>query len=227
MKRALIGLLLGCVTMGLGSVATAGDNDQVGIAIHLGALVTKDLCLNAPNVTSSTIVTSGTVGPAFGAWVLVCNGSDSTGIAGVEYGITYNSTALQGVDVFGWNACGSLEFPGAGYPNAGGDNIVTWDPINNCQNVNSEPFVPKTVVAMVGQLYVIAYSPDQLTIVPAVRSGFAKVADCASSEDIVSGQVPTHMGFVEFGGGAGYSPCGQPTPVENTTWGNIKNAFGN
>lgn len=236
MKRALIGLLLGCLmTMGLSTVALAGgDNAQASISLHISSHNAKVNCTNPPSMTNSTMVTEvcGAPGTVYDVWFLVCNGSDSTGIAGMEFGINYNGLESMGLDVSSWLSCGDLEFPQgdgvpggiADWPEAGSGNIITWDRLLNCQIENSEPLVPNTVIAVGGVMTVVAYGPDQLLITPRPVSGFAKVANCNATEDRLDGLVPSHLGIAGFCM-PGYNACALPTPTESTTWGRVKQQY--
>lgn len=235
MKRALIGLLLGCfMTMGLSAIALAGgDNDRAAISVHITPMVQKLPCNSLPTPTAKTMVTevSCTAPEGYSIWILVCNASDSTGIAGMEFGIQYDGVVASGIDVDSWNMCADLEFPqgdGAGpdldWPQAGTGTIITWDRLVNCQNTLSEPYAPYTVVAIAGALNVWAYGPDQFSITTRPVSGYAKVANCKASEDRIDGLVPSHLGIGGFCM-SGWNPCGAPTPVEATTWGRVKQQY--
>ena len=115
MKRALIGLLLGCfMTMGLSAVALAGgDNARAAISVHITPMVTKLPCNSQPVRPRYTMVTETTCYDpnGYSIWILVCNASDSTGIAGMEFGINYDGDLASGIDVDSWNLCADLEFP--------------------------------------------------------------------------------------------------------------------
>lgn len=230
MKRALVGLLVACVTVGIASVASATDNPEAAISVHLTPPVAiAKTCDNIPVVESKTIETGVCGAPLDGytAWVLVCNGSDSLGVAGMEFGINYDGALDSGVDVEAWVLCADLEFPSVDWPDAGSGSIVTWNSLSNCQDTPSEPFVPRTVVAIAGALHLTYYSPDFLTITPRPVSGKIKVANCNAAEEDLTGLVPSHAGIGSFCYGDGYNPCGGPTATETTTWGNIKQQFNN
>jgi len=231
MKRALVSILLGCIALGLPSLVMAFDNDQAAIVAHItpsGAFS----CV--PPVTSASVVTAATdgsgctqgIGSRWDVWLLVCNGSDSTGIRGAEFGIDYNPNPYGGLYVNGWTLCADQDFPDANWTPTGGtsspaSDVITWIPAN-CNIVNSEPYVPYTVVAVMGALDVFLYSPDILSIVPKPQSGRVEIADCAGAQESILGKVPSHLGFSEFCAGPGYNPCGLPTSTEPTTWGRLK-----
>ena len=177
-----------------------------------------------PGVTAPTLVyQTPQSSPAnfFWTYLLTCNGSDSTGIAGMEMGIQY-PTSIQ---VYNWVSCANLQFPDGIWPNSGGSNLLTWT-LANCNNDRSEPAVPRTVIAIGGYFYMGAYGPSQMFVTPRPVSGRAKVADCSSREDDLTFAVPSHLGVAGFAGAAGYNPCGAPTAVAPSTWSGIKTLIG-
>ncbi len=244
MKRALVVLLFGCLTLGVASLAVADPditNFQAAISVHVTPVVTKNVCTtNQPHPTSATMVTdvqdpngcTGGLGSSdYSIWILVCNANDSTGIAGMEFGISYDGAATSGIDVQNWSLCGDLDFPSGGsdgqptWPADGSGNIITWAYDTNCQQTLSEPYVPNTVVAIGGALNVSLYSPDLFSITPRPVSGFLKVANCHRAETNLTGVVPSHAGAASFCTGGSYNPCGAPTPAKETTWGKIKQQY--
>jgi len=230
MKRALLVLICGCLVVGVAPAVYAGvTNASACISTHIGPSITKLPCDNQPSLNRFNIVTRVDVGvncldEDWNIWLLVCNGSDSLGIAGMEFGIDYDGALGSGMDVNAYTLCGDLEFPNPNFPDAGTGNIITWIPQTNCQDQNSEPFVAGSVIAIGGVLNVQLYSPDQLSITPRPVSGFAKVADCNSAETNITGLVPSHLGVAGFCM-PGYNPCFAPTPVEDTTWGRLKGKY--
>jgi hypothetical protein len=233
MKRALVALLFGCMALGLTSLAYAGNNSQASIVLHVAPYVQKNQCTSVGPLTNATIVTEATCDTtdAFTVYLLVCNGSGNedpanpgTGVAGLQCGITYDGMVGAGVDVDSWTLCADLDFPDANWPNAGGGTTITWDPNTNCQIQNSEPYVPNTVIAVAGAFNVFLNGPDVMAVIPRPVDGRAKVADCNAAEDDITGKVPSQLGQAGFCL-TGYNPCGLPTPVENTTWGNIKKSY--
>jgi hypothetical protein len=253
MKRALLGLLIGCLTMGLASIAMAGENAIAGISLHVTDVVFKNPCLNAPVLDGpDDIDTEGWPCPqsaknlaSFSVWLLVCNGSDSLGVAGLECGIEYNGLLGQGIDIDSWTPCGDLEFTSGGWPAPGSGNIVTWDPVDNCQIESSVPdtVLNHMVIAVAGVFNVTLYGKDEFQITPRPVSGRAKIADCAAVEDDITDAVPSQLGMASFcrgntGGGGGYNfcerldygamaaaPLWRGLPVETTTWGRIKGKY--
>jgi hypothetical protein len=152
MKRALLGLLVGCLTLGLASVVMAGNNDQAGVSLHVTKPPTKATRCDADAPSwhkqggraidpRGKSCFQGQTGD-FDVWVVVCNGSDSIGVAGVEFGINYDGAQFSGIDVSAWRNCGDLEFPQAGWPDAGTGNIVTWDPDGGPNPIPGGPPIP-------------------------------------------------------------------------------------
>lgn len=234
MKRALVTVLFGCLALGLSSFAIAGNNSQAAIAVHIGAPVTKNLCGTAPALTAASVVAevddaeSCTIGE-YTLYILVCNGSsvggfepEGTGVAGMEFGINYGPEITFG----GEARCSDLEFPSADWPDAGSGTILTWAPGSNCQSTPTEPFVPNTTIAIGYAFGVYTTGPAVFSITPRPITGQAKVSDCNAAEDELTALVPSHLGVGGFCT-SGYNPCGLPTPVEESTWGAIKQQFGN
>jgi hypothetical protein len=234
MKRALVAILFGCMTLGLASLAMAFDNDQAAIVAHitphLSQVCTPGAQGGGMGLTGNTLVTgvndgsgcNDNIGGArWDVWLLVCNGSDSLGVRGAEFGITYNPDPFGGLYGIGWNLCADQNFPEPGWPSPDRGNTITWIPAS-CQIQNSEPFVPQTVIAVMGSVDMITYDPDVLQIIPKPLSGRAEIADCNGAQESILGNSPSHLGFSEWCLGPGYNPCGLPTATEPTTWGRLK-----
>jgi hypothetical protein len=174
------------------------------------------------------VVKGGLFPDAYYLFVVVTDGDREGGIAGVEFGIDYNGANRQGVDLYSWASCGTMEFPMAGWPAPGTGTLVTWDSENKCQR--DEPGGAGTgVMAVAGYFYVAAYSSDKFKLTVRSNSGFAKVASCEAEENIVEGSTVhftnSHLGYVSFSENAqdaGYNPCGLSKPKEETTWSDVK-----
>jgi hypothetical protein len=212
--------------VGSPSLALAGaTNDPASIAFHITNRPAKAICASAPALTAAAVQPqlndgSGCTTGAYTVWAIVCNGSDSLGVAGVGFGIQYGPNLL----VDSWTRCGDLEFSQAGWPGPGTGNIITWAPGTNCQDTPSEPFAPGTVIAVAGAFNVTLYGPDQLAAIARPGAGNASVADCSAAETVVSGAFPSHLGIAGFCR-PGYNPCNAPTPVRETSWGRIKSQY--
>ena len=228
MKRVLASALVaGLAVLALSTDSNAGPNANAKIQLHLLAPTTKSQCtrLSATPPCNGVIVQGNLYPQLYYAYVLVTDGNAQAGIAGLQFGIAYNGTTGAGVDIYSWTLCATLEFqqPSPVWPSNGGGNLITWDSTNRCQVF--EPGGAGTgVVADAGYFYLGAYNPDVLAITVRPVDGVAKVASCVAEEDIVAG-TPSHLGTAGFGGQPGYSPCGLITPVQSTTWSNVKSIY--
>lgn len=253
MKRALLGLLIGCLTMAFAaSGALAGENAQAGIAFHIDKKIvtTKGwiACDNAPdfftggrpqgaqafNVKEANC--PGDFGD-FNVWVVVCGGSDSVGVAGVEYNIEYDYATGSGVDVQVWSSCTDLQFPSANFPYSPMSGTVqTFDRITNCQRQSEvtdlgskTEILPYTVYAVLGYMRVHVYGADEMKAAPRYVTGKLKVADCESKEDDVTARMESRGSATFCTNRKGYNPCYSPAGLgtEPTTWGKVKTLYGN
>jgi hypothetical protein len=238
MTRVLVGLLLcSALVFSAGAALAApigpGDNGQANLNLHVGPVLAKGAC-EAGKLPCASLVTHGDlatplVGPFYYVYAVVENGSDSTGIGGVEFGVQYDGAVGSGVDIFDWTLCADLEFPmdTPAWPASGSGDLITWDGVSNCQKTPSSP--KYSVVAVAGYFYMGAYSNDCLYTTVRPVSGRAKVANCKAFETIIDGKSPSHLGAASFGPappcGMGYRPCGAPTPVQKSTWGTIKSIY--
>jgi hypothetical protein len=231
MKRILVPLLAGCSTLVLSAPAPAGNNSQASIAVHIGPGTQKNLCDAAGSLTASTVVSEvqpGNCGTGldYNVYVLVCNGSsvgnfvpEGTGVAGAEFGIQYG----PGLTIQASARCADLDFPSADWPDPGSGTVATFSD-TNCQSAPSEPFVPNSTIALLYGFNVFLTGPEQFSITARPASGLAQVADCDAVEDDITSEAPSHLGIGGFCA-SGYSPCGLPTPVEESTWGRVKSQF--
>lgn len=199
------------------------------IMLHLTARTTKSACLVRP--ACAEIKTNGGLYPnVYFAYLLASVSGTSFSIGGVQCGISYNSAAGAGVDVFSWATCATSDLPTGGWPASGGGNRFLWDPVNHCQT--SEPGGAGTgVVATAGYFYMAAYTPDLLRVTPRPSDNRASILDCTGGELTVAENPPqpSPFGTINFttGGTApGYAPCGAAVPVRITTWGGIKALYG-
>jgi hypothetical protein len=241
MKRVLAtAVLAGIATVALSTGAHAAGNANAKIMLHALSLTTKNQCTRPANLpadcTGYNVSNQPLYPPSLYTYLLVVNGSQAEGVAGVQCGIAFNGTPGAGVDVFGWTLCATLEFASTGWPQAGGGNLITWDSVTRCQTTQTNALVG--VVAVAGYFYMGAYSNDVMRVTPRPVDGFAKVANCGSVEDIPYGGAPgevatdgeTFLGAVGFGpGSTGINPCGRerPVAVAPTTWSGVKNLLSN
>jgi len=229
MKGLASTVLLGALVVGFAGSAEAFDNERAAIALHIApanSYTGTQIChppLTAPTlvVQVPTVTVDNEVGPFYWTYMLACNGSDSTGLAGMEFGIQYPPSIV----IYGNTNC-TYGYESTGWPASGGGTLIVWASGPNCQNVLSEPGVPHTVIGFGGYFYMAVYAPSQMSITPRPNSGFAKVADCSSREDDLTGLVPSRLGMAGFGGLPGYNPCVSPVTVTPSTWSGIKNLGG-
>jgi len=231
MKRALLGLLVACTTLGLASVALAGENANAAISLHVTKPTTKAAqCGSFAYRTDQTnpFDVKGQPCPhglgAFDVWVVVCNGSDSVGIAGAEYGIAYDGALGSGADVESWRSCSDLEFPSDDWPASGSGNLQTYA---DCQVTDLYPTLTKAAFAVLGVLHVTAYGQDKLEITPRPVTGYLKVADCQAIEDDLTSAAVSRKGAATFcSNRQGYNFCKYGVLAGGqTTWGNLKNLY--
>jgi hypothetical protein len=236
--------------MGLASVVMAGENADAGISLHITdrGLLPFPVCIaGSPTflddegrpkggkaIVSKVTDCGGNNGiGSWDVWVVVCNGSDSVGVAGVAFGIEYDLSTGSGIDVLGWTSCGDLEFTSGGFPQGGG-NVVTWEPTFNCQLQNREEDnqgneVRNSVIAVAGAFRVFLLGGDQMEIVPHQNDGRLKVLDCVAREDDLTDAAKNRGGQAAFCTGRQYNFCrrGAMAGTQETTWGNIKTLYEN
>ncbi len=235
--RFFLALLTLCL-LAAPNVLVAGTQDLAVIAVHVQAHASKasDICgpLNPNNqgLGCASYTTEWPTHSGADVYIVVAGADPGPGIAGVSCGIA----ADPNVGIFGWKLCADLEFPNSGWPASGAGNRITWTPLTNCQVTSPAGL---SVHAVAGALYVYAYGDGQLILTPndGINPPEYKVADCASSESELqySENFPPSIGF---GGVGGWNPCGCPfigkpgvasvpgcSPVQVTTWGNIKAGY--
>lgn len=230
MKRVLATAILACFALvAVTTMANAAGNNNAKIMLHGLSVTTKSQCTRTQNVPATCAgYDAGVNLPLYPSlrylYLLAVNGSQAEGIAGIECGIATTADFA----VYNWALCATLEFqtPGTPWGANGSGNLITWDSVNKCQvggNANIG------AVAVAGYFYCAGYAPTCVTVTPRPVSGFAKVANCASIEDIVyvGDDAHTFLGRACFGGTGGINPCGRQNvvPVENATWSGVKTIF--
>lgn len=242
MKRVLASVLLaGIALVGLSTGANAAGNADAKIMLHALPLTTKNQCNRTGVNTNLQLDCAGydnginnkALYPTYHyAYLLVVDGDLTPvngGIAGMQCGIAFDPAANSGVDVFGWSLCATLEFSSTGWPQSGGGNLITFNTsLPQCTLPPGNANIG--AVAVFGYFYMGAYTPDLMRVTPRPVDGLAKVANCASFEDIVfvgANDGETFLGAIGFGR-PGINPCGRERPVgvENSTWSGVKNLVG-
>ena len=217
------------LTCFLSAVALAGTQDQAKLALHY--MGTCDLCqpdycgaFFTPNIPCSEYNTdyffSGiviTIG-----YLVLAHGDSTSGVAGVQFGITHSPS----FSVLNWYLCGDAEMPhdsnaGESWPSPGSGNRVTWDPDTNCQRNVIED---EGVHVVVGALSIYTYAAGTFSVTPdsTLANPTFIVTDCLGEESFSSAQGGV-IGYME----EGFNPCLDSTPVEPSTWGQIKARYGN
>lgn len=210
-------------------------DDQPKLLLHARGATIKAVCRDAGSLSDCrTAVTNAQVakdvtGPFYFVYLLVAEGflrgaplgGTDLGLAGFQCGIQYNPLPSQGVDVFSWALCATLEFHLPDWPQPGSGNLVTWDPVNICQLGE---------VGVAGYFYCAAYGPDVMQLIPRPVDGKARVADCnAFPYELTTADLGS-VRFTPQGQAAGCNPCVQscamPAPVARATWSQIKGLLG-
>ena len=138
-RGAPLALLVAGALLVAAGPAGARGNDDARLALHLLPVQPGNACGSAAaRPGCGGVLTAGQTEPhEYFAYVLVMKGNATEGIAGLQFGITYDGAPTRGVDIYYWNSCTTLQFPMANWPGAGSGNLLTWDPNVKCQR--SEP----------------------------------------------------------------------------------------
>jgi hypothetical protein len=183
----------------------AGPNENAKMILHIVPVVKKTPvgCGNPLPKEPTAVRTAGAVDPqGYYAYVLVTDYDVRRGLAGVQFGISYDDSANYGVDILSWQSCALYEWPMDGWPASETGDLLTWNQAEDCQ---------EKVPLPVGFFYVIAYSPDRLKLIPRPVDGLSRVAVCGieagmNGTDLLDSLFPENLGWVDFGGGKGYNP---------------------
>jgi len=208
-RRYALGLVA-ALLLGVPTVqSSAGPNQDATLILHLVPVdsLKRPSCKAHGISDCKEVITSGELEVEYYAYLMAANLDTATGIAGVQFGISYDDSVGRGVDVLeaGWQYCTLLEWPTPDWPRANTGDLLTWHQNTDCQH--SSPVV-------VGYFRLIAHSPDRFRIIPRPVDNLACVSACGmntinSSEKIDNLKVE-NLGWVDFGGyggGKGYNPC--------------------
>jgi len=125
-----------------------------------------------------------------------------TGIAAIEFGLSYDDATQSGLDVFQWFGCARQEIPAPDWPAPGSGNMLLWGQGGECQPGSQ---------AIAGYFHCGAYSADVLRFVPHPASEALRVVDCAGTATVLDPDGPlAPVGTAMFsaeGTEAGLDPC--------------------
>ena len=206
-------------------IAGAATRD-VTIGLYLTDARGTCTAINPVGCTEEAQVTGALFTPYY-AVLAVFNGDPDLGIAGVSCGIDYDGGVGSGVDVVEWTLCtDGLQFPNGGWPEPGAGNRITWNNVEGCQT--NEPD-GDGVTAIAGFFYVIAYSDDRMSVIENRRLDSGPefvVTECNPPVEfpLDPENRAGWLGFSDSGGEEGKLPCVEKSA---TTWGRIKNTYGN
>ena len=198
MKILAIALAL---TLILSVAATAGQNPNAKVAVHVQAYNSKLNCSGLPVVMDcSDIVTTFSASYSFHGMPVFF---DLYGATTIEYGLMWPDWAYS----VAFTNCADLVIGGIAWP---GDNIShAWQ---TCQ-------IQYAVIGGYGWWYADVGSAGHICPVPHSESGFLGVIDCNFAED-----VPMCVFCAGVEGAMGDDPC-EPTATEASTWGGIKSIY--
>jgi hypothetical protein len=240
MKRAVLVLVVAAFAATLAIPALAQTQPNAKIALHVKAHAAKqtNICPggaasedpNTAGIACSSYTTEFGLNAGADIYLVVAQADPALGIAGVSCGIQFTAD----LSMSGWLLCADLEFPNSGpngaWPNSLGGNRITWDKDVNCQSAD-EVIGSDGVHAIAGSFYVYAYADADFQVIENqnLQSGAElQVADCNSAATDLA---LTTTGYVRFSDtNTGCNPClveCDRIPTESTSWGKIKQAYGN
>ncbi len=202
-RRFLTALLAGVAgALLLTGPARAADNPDAKLLLHLVPLskTAKSTCTTAKVKAPGDVLTHGDLDQEYLAYVMIAGVDTSIGMAGVQFGISYDGEEGRGVDISDWQDCVLYEWPMEEWPAANSGNLLTWSN-NDCQHM--EPLV-------VGYFTVVAHSPDRLKIIPRPVDGLARVVSCGVNGVNAAQKLDNikleNLGWADFGDDPGYNP---------------------
>jgi len=196
--------------------AYASPDNGPKIAGHLLAYTTKAICSASAarppcNPGETHLNTHGNLNTSYNLYLVVADADSSAGVAGAAFGIDYNGTPGVGMDTFSWILCADAEYSGGpqgvSWPASGSGNLIVWDQTVHCQKTGASGDTHGDVTAVLGSIYVYAYSNDLFSLVPRsyVPAPDLSVGTCAPVE--VPLNFPSGVGKVGFGTSQGVDPC--------------------
>ena len=188
--------------------------------------VTSRQCdrVTPPDCEDAGLQTEGEVFGYYSAYVCVFNGDGNEGIAGVEFGLNYEGGG-SGVQIFNWTYCSDLVFPSPNWPAPGSGIVATWGSGTNCQT-NEPGGFGEGVTAVIGAFYMSAYGDGMFEIVGRPQTGKLAVANCEAAESLLRADQGGALAFSTDGSLKGRRGC-KTIEVSETTWGGVKQQYGN
>jgi hypothetical protein len=205
LRKIPLVLLLGLLAGLSPATALAGPNPDFKLILHLVPVPEKkqniSCYFNLPKEPKD-VVTRGELSKEYLAYVLITDFSPKYGVAGVQFGISYNGKPGEGVDMTGpWKTCTLYQWPMEDWPASNTGNLLTWNQSEDCQEKSPLP---------VGFFTVTAYSPDRMKIIPRPVDGLARIATCGvkmiNASDKMDNAKPECLGWADFGGNDGFNP---------------------
>ncbi len=193
------------ITLGVGLAGpspAAGPNAESKLILHLvEAEDTRPGCYSHGVTTHGDVVTAGEVGKTYLLYVLVANVDTTQGIAGLQFGLSYDGDEESGIEILDWQECSLYQFHLADWPGADTGVLLTWSQTSDCQRVP---------VVVAGYFTLTAHSPDRLKLIPRPVDGLARVAACGiratNAAELLDDIKDANLGWIDIGGGDGYNP---------------------
>jgi hypothetical protein len=187
----------------LPALAAAGPHPDAKLIMHLVPVPERRMhaCLHHGVETFDQVVTAGDVGTLYYAYILVADIDTTEGMAGVQFGISYDGEPESGIEILEWHPCAFQHFPEPGWPSSETGNLLTWSQDTACQT---------KVPVVVGYLVLRADSPDRLKLIPRPVDDIAQLAACGVTSRNADTRVDhfqtENLGWLDFGEGEGYNP---------------------
>ena len=211
----LISLIIALVMPSVTRIAWSGVNKDAKLIIHLVPTEVRKgfSCYKAIPKEPKEVRTAGKLYPQhYFAYVLITDFNQKEGIAGVQFGLSYDGASESGVDIESGHTCTLYEWPMDDWPASATGNLLTWDQAQDCQD---KPPIP------VYFFYLTSYTPDRMKIIPRGVDGLARVSICGyRNTGDMDDLPPEALGWADFGGESGYNPW---DPDQNLK--NLKNRF--
>jgi hypothetical protein len=181
----------------------AGPNEDAKLVLHVVPTETRrgGGCFSDLPEDAKDLSTAAKLHPQnYFAYVLITDFSIQRGLAGVQFGISYDDSVGRGVDITSWQNCALYQWEMENWPASGTGNLLTWDQAEDCQETAPLP---------VGFFFLTAYSEDRLKLIPRPVDGLARVAMCGLTvgrKTTLDNIKAENLGWIDFGKGPGYNP---------------------